>query len=116
MKYKTLNTEKFGTPYSDAIEVGDLIEFSGMLGNTEDGVVPGGFEASNPPGTTPSSVLPSMPENSIKSPTSIASEYGVPNFSVLSVLYFIKIVKINISYCTVRTYGSKQTTESVSDS
>ena len=45
MKYKILNTEKFGTPYSDAIEVGDLIEFSGMLGNTEDGVVPGGFEA-----------------------------------------------------------------------
>ncbi|MAK16907.1 MAG: reactive intermediate/imine deaminase [Gammaproteobacteria bacterium] len=44
MKYKTINSDKFNTPYSDAIEIGDLIEFSGMIGNTEDGLVEGGFE------------------------------------------------------------------------
>ena len=44
MKYKTINSDKFNTPYSDAIEIGDIVEFSGMLGNTENGLVDGGFE------------------------------------------------------------------------
>ncbi len=44
MKYKTINSEKFNTPYSDAIEIGNIIEFSGMLGNDENGLVEGGFE------------------------------------------------------------------------
>ena len=44
MKYKTINSEKFNTPYSDAIEIGDIIEFSGMLGNDSNGLVDGGFE------------------------------------------------------------------------
>ena len=44
MKYKTINSEKFNTPYSDAIEIGDIIEFSGMLGNDANGLVDGGFE------------------------------------------------------------------------
>ena len=38
MKYKTINSDKFNTPYSDAIEIGDIVEFSGMLGNTENGL------------------------------------------------------------------------------
>ena len=45
MKYKTINSDKFNTPYSDAIEIGDIVEFSGMLGNTENGLVDGGFES-----------------------------------------------------------------------
>ena len=45
MKYKTINSDKFNTPYSDAIEIGDIVEFSGMLGNTEYGLVDGGFES-----------------------------------------------------------------------
>ena len=45
MKYKTINSDKFNTPYSDAIEIGDIVEFSGMLGNTENGLVDGGVEA-----------------------------------------------------------------------
>ena len=44
MKYKTINSEKFNTPYSDALEIGNIIEFSGMLGNDENGIVAGGFE------------------------------------------------------------------------
>ena len=44
MKYKTINADKSKTPYSDAIEIGDIIEFSGMIGNTENGLVEGGFE------------------------------------------------------------------------
>ena len=44
MKYKTINSDKLNTPYSDAIEIGDIIEFSGMIGNTENGLVEGGFE------------------------------------------------------------------------
>ena len=45
MKYKTINSDKSNTPYSDAIEIGDIIEFSGMIGNTENGLVEGGFES-----------------------------------------------------------------------
>ncbi len=45
MKYKTINSDKLNTPYSDAIEIGDIVEFSGMLGNTENGLVDGGFES-----------------------------------------------------------------------
>ena len=45
MKYKTINSDKFNTPYSDAIEIGDIVEFSGMLGNAENGLVDGGFES-----------------------------------------------------------------------
>ena len=45
MKYKTINSDKFNTPYSDAIEIGDIVEFSGMLGNTENGLVDGCFES-----------------------------------------------------------------------
>ena len=44
MKYKTINSDKLNTPYSDAIEIGNIIEFSGMIGNDEDGIVDGGFE------------------------------------------------------------------------
>ena len=44
MKYKTNNSEKFNTPYSDAVEINDMVEFSGMLGNDENGLVDGGFE------------------------------------------------------------------------
>ena len=44
MKYKTINSEKFNTPYSDAVEINDMVEFSGMLGNDENGLVDGGFE------------------------------------------------------------------------
>ena len=44
MKYKTINSDKFHTPYSDAIEIGSLVEFSGMIGNDENGRVDGGFE------------------------------------------------------------------------
>ena len=44
MKYKTINSDKSNTPYSDAIEIGDIIEFSGIIGNTENGLVEGGFE------------------------------------------------------------------------
>ena len=44
MKYKTINSEKFNTPYSDAIEINGIVEFSGMLGNDQNGLVPGGFE------------------------------------------------------------------------
>ena len=43
MKYKTINSDKFHTPYSDAIEIGSLVEFSGMIGNDENGLVDGGF-------------------------------------------------------------------------
>ena len=45
MKYKTINSDKSNTPYSDALEIGDIIEFSGMIGNTENGLVEGGFES-----------------------------------------------------------------------
>ena len=45
MKFKTVNSEKQGTPYSDAVELGDLIQFSGMLGADENGIVEGGLEA-----------------------------------------------------------------------
>ena len=45
MKFKTINSEKQGTPYSDAVELGDLIQFSGMLGADENGIVEGGLEA-----------------------------------------------------------------------
>ena len=45
MKYKTNNSDKLKTPYSDAIEMGGLIEFSGMIGNTDNGLVAGGFES-----------------------------------------------------------------------
>ena len=41
MKYKTIYSDKSNTPYSDAIEIGDIIEFSGMIGNTENGLVEG---------------------------------------------------------------------------
>ena len=44
MKYKTINSEKFNTPYSDAIEINGIVEFSGMLGNDQNGLVTGGFE------------------------------------------------------------------------
>ena len=44
MKYKTINSEKFNTPYSDAVEINDMVEFSGMLGNDKNGLVDGGFE------------------------------------------------------------------------
>ena len=45
MKYKTVNKEKKNTPYSDAVEIGDFIQFSGMLGLGENGLVDGGVEA-----------------------------------------------------------------------
>ena len=39
MTFKTINSEKQGTPYSDAVELGDLIQFSGMLGADKNGIV-----------------------------------------------------------------------------
>lgn len=44
MKYKTINSDKSNTPYSDAIEIGNIIEFSGMIGNDENGLVDSAFE------------------------------------------------------------------------
>ena len=55
MKYKTINSEKFNTPYSDAVEINDMVEFSGMLGNDENGLVDGGikfYESKGSMGTT----------------------------------------------------------------
>ena len=45
MTFKTINSDKQGTPYSDAVELGDLIQFSGMLGADKNGIVEGGLEA-----------------------------------------------------------------------
>ena len=35
MKFKTENSEKNNTPYSDAVEFNEFIQFSGMLGLDE---------------------------------------------------------------------------------
>ena len=45
MKFKTVNSDKQGTPYSDAGELGDLIQFSRMLGADENEILEGGLEA-----------------------------------------------------------------------
>ena len=39
MKFKTENSEKNNTPYSDAVELNEFIQFSGMLGLDENGLV-----------------------------------------------------------------------------
>ena len=43
MKFKTENSEKNNTPYSDAVELNEFIQFSGMLGLDENGLVEGGI-------------------------------------------------------------------------
>ena len=43
MKFKTENSEKNNTPYSDAVEFNEFIQFSGMLGLDENGLVEGGI-------------------------------------------------------------------------
>ena len=43
MKFKTENSEKNNTPYSDAVELNEFIQFSGMLGLEENGLVEGGI-------------------------------------------------------------------------
>ena len=43
MKFKTENSEKNNTPYSDAVELNEFIQFSGMLGLDDNGLVVGGI-------------------------------------------------------------------------
>ena len=43
MKFKTKNSEKNNSPYSDAVELKEFIQFSGMLGLDENGLVEGGI-------------------------------------------------------------------------
>ena len=43
MKFKTENSEKNNTPYSDAVELNEFVQFSGMLGLDENGLVEGGI-------------------------------------------------------------------------
>jgi len=45
VKFKTINSDKSRAPYSDAVEFGDLIQFSGILGTNDNGLVSGGIEA-----------------------------------------------------------------------
>ena len=45
MKFKTVNSDKQGMPYSDAGELGALIQFSRMLGADENEILEGGLKA-----------------------------------------------------------------------
>ena len=45
MKFKTINSDKSGAPYSDAVEFDNLIQLSGILGMDENGLVSGGVVA-----------------------------------------------------------------------
>ena len=45
MKFKTINSDKSGAPYSDAVEFDNLIQFSGILGMDENGLVSDGVVA-----------------------------------------------------------------------
>ena len=45
MKFKTVISDVKNTPYSDALDMGNLIQFSGMMGLDDNGLVKGGVIA-----------------------------------------------------------------------
>jgi 2-iminobutanoate/2-iminopropanoate deaminase len=45
MKFKTVISDVKDTPYSDALDMGNLIQFSGMMGLDDNGLVKGGVIA-----------------------------------------------------------------------
>ena len=45
MKFKTVISDMKNTPYSDALDMGNLIQFSGMMGLDDNGLVKGGVIA-----------------------------------------------------------------------
>ena len=102
MKYKTVNKEKKNTPYSDAVEIGDFIQFSGMLGLGENGLVDGGVEAET------HQIFKNLKEgldyygldysNVVKSLVMLKNMDDFPKFNEIYVSYFNETLPVRSSF------------------